>query len=191
MADAGLIVLVSFISPFRAERRMARELLGDDRVPRDLRRHAARGCRVARPQGPLRQGPARRDPELHRHRCPYEAPDNPDVHISTAEYTPEEAADAVIRLLYRCRSSAGSSRASGSLSAVLRLRFVAGWWRVHRVVADQRVGEAVVEGRRPGQVERLPNGPDRSLYGLRIAAGDGQGDLRARAPGGLPWSPPR
>src|SRR5690554_8088722 len=30
MADAGLIVLVSFISPFRAERRMARELMGED-----------------------------------------------------------------------------------------------------------------------------------------------------------------
>ncbi|CAL1549041.1 unnamed protein product, partial [Lymnaea stagnalis] len=29
MADAGLIVLVSFISPFRAERQMARELMGD------------------------------------------------------------------------------------------------------------------------------------------------------------------
>jgi bifunctional enzyme CysN/CysC len=29
MVDAGLIVLVSFISPFRAERRMARELMGE------------------------------------------------------------------------------------------------------------------------------------------------------------------
>jgi bifunctional enzyme CysN/CysC len=31
--------------------------------------------------------------------APYEAPENPDVHISTDTYTPEEAADAVIRLL--------------------------------------------------------------------------------------------
>ena len=30
MVDAGLIVLVSFISPFRAERRLARELLAPD-----------------------------------------------------------------------------------------------------------------------------------------------------------------
>ena len=68
MTDAGLIVLVSFISPFRSERRMARELVADGRVPRGLRRHAARGRRGARPEGPLREGPARRARELHRHR---------------------------------------------------------------------------------------------------------------------------
>ncbi len=32
MADAGLVVLVSFISPFRAERQLARELAGDRSV---------------------------------------------------------------------------------------------------------------------------------------------------------------
>jgi adenylylsulfate kinase-like enzyme len=31
MADAGLVVLASFISPFRAERQLARELAGEDR----------------------------------------------------------------------------------------------------------------------------------------------------------------
>ena len=68
MVDAGLIVLVSFISPFRAERQLARELVGDGRVLRGLRRHAARGRRGPRPQGPLHEGPARRAPQLHRHR---------------------------------------------------------------------------------------------------------------------------
>ncbi len=59
--DAGLIVLVSFISPFRSERRMARELVGAGRVHRDLRRYADRSLHAARPQGPLRKGagPAR------------------------------------------------------------------------------------------------------------------------------------
>ncbi len=68
MVDAGLIVLASFISPFRSERLMAREQLQAGRVHRDLRRHAARGRREARRQGPLCQGAARRDQELHRHR---------------------------------------------------------------------------------------------------------------------------
>jgi bifunctional enzyme CysN/CysC len=45
MADAGLIVLVSFISPFRAERRMARELVRAGRVRRGAHRHAAGGGR--------------------------------------------------------------------------------------------------------------------------------------------------
>ena len=39
MVDAGLIVLVSFISPFRAERQMARELIRPRRVRRGARRH--------------------------------------------------------------------------------------------------------------------------------------------------------
>ena len=69
MAEAGLIVLVSLISPYRAERRMARDLAGEQPLPGDLRRYAARGGRVARPQGSLRQGPTGRDPELHRYRC--------------------------------------------------------------------------------------------------------------------------
>ena len=59
IADAGLIVLVSFISPFRAERRLARELPGGRRVPGDLRRHAARRVRTARSEGSLPQGARR------------------------------------------------------------------------------------------------------------------------------------
>jgi hypothetical protein len=56
MADAGLIVLTAFISPFRAERALARSL------------HPAGGGRKPRRQGPLCQGAARRAGQLHRHR---------------------------------------------------------------------------------------------------------------------------
>ena len=66
--DAGLIVLVSFISPFRSERRMARELVGGRRVPRDPCRCAAGSSRGARRQGPLQEGAGRRAPAFHRHR---------------------------------------------------------------------------------------------------------------------------
>ena len=41
MTDAGLIVLCAFISPFRAERRMVRDMLNDGRIHRDFRRYAA------------------------------------------------------------------------------------------------------------------------------------------------------
>ena len=68
MVDAGLIVVVAFISPFASERRMARALLQERRVRRGLRRHAARARRGARPEGPLQEGPGRRAEELHRHR---------------------------------------------------------------------------------------------------------------------------
>ncbi len=56
MADAGLIVLVSFISPFRNERRLAREIAGDIAFQRSLCRYAARSLRSARPQGALCAG---------------------------------------------------------------------------------------------------------------------------------------
>ncbi len=70
MVDAGLIVLVSFISPFRSERRMAREHDGGGRVPRGLCRDAPGPGRAARRQRSLRQGPARRTAQFHRHRQP-------------------------------------------------------------------------------------------------------------------------
>ncbi len=51
--EAGLITLVSFISPFRAEREMARELVAPGRIHRNLRQYAARNLRTARPEGAL------------------------------------------------------------------------------------------------------------------------------------------
>ena len=99
MAEAGLIVLVSLISPYRAERRLARDLAGDNRF---LEIYVDTPLEVAESRD--RKGlyaKARRGeiPNFTGIGAPYEAPDNPDVHISTAEYTPEAAADAVIGLL--------------------------------------------------------------------------------------------
>ena len=68
MTDAGLIVLCSFISPFRAERQTGARHRSGRRVPRDFRRRAARDGRRPRPQGPLQAGAGRRDQELHRRR---------------------------------------------------------------------------------------------------------------------------
>ena len=66
MMDAGLIVLAAFISPFRAERRMVREMVGGRRFRRDFRRHAARRGRAPRHQGPLRQGARGQARQFHR-----------------------------------------------------------------------------------------------------------------------------
>ena len=68
MADAGLLVLVSFISPFRAERDMARGLMEEGEFHRDFRRYAARSVRAARPQGPVPQGAGWSPAQFHRHR---------------------------------------------------------------------------------------------------------------------------
>ena len=96
MTDAGLVVLVTFISPFRAERRMARDLVPDgrfcevfidtplavaeDRDPKGLYRKARRG-------------------ELSNFTgidSPYEAPENPEILIDTTAVTPEVAAEQIV-----------------------------------------------------------------------------------------------
>ena len=99
MAEAGLIVLVSLISPYRAERRMARDLAGANNfleiyvdTPLDVAESRDRKGLYAK----ARRGEI---PNFTGIGAPYEVPESPELHISTAEYSPEQAADAVIRLL--------------------------------------------------------------------------------------------
>ncbi|MGZ2745430.1 sulfate adenylyltransferase subunit CysN [Burkholderia stagnalis] len=101
MVDAGLITLVSFISPFRAERDMARARVGpgefvevfvdtplavaEERDPKGLYRKARRG-------------------ELKHFTgidSPYEAPENPELCIDTLAETPEQAAERIVAYLLR------------------------------------------------------------------------------------------
>ena len=100
MVDAGLIVLTAFISPFRAERRMARALLADRRVHRSLRGHAARRW----PRSAMRKASTRRPGAANSRTSrasirPYEIPENPELHIDTTTTSPEEAADRIIAYL--------------------------------------------------------------------------------------------
>ena len=99
MVDAGLIVLVSFISPFRAERQMARELIGPDGFV-EVHVDTAVAVAEARDRKGL-YGKARRG-ELTNFTgidSPYEVPESPEIHIDTRHHTPEEAADRVVSFL--------------------------------------------------------------------------------------------
>ena len=68
MTDAGLIVLCSFISPFRAERRMVRELLDGGEFIEVFVDTPIDAMHRARSQGPVPPRARRRDQELHRRR---------------------------------------------------------------------------------------------------------------------------
>ena len=65
----GGVAVCSPIAPFDETRQQVRAMVDDGgrRVLPGARRHAAGGVRAPRPQGPLRQGPAGRDPRVHRH----------------------------------------------------------------------------------------------------------------------------
>ncbi|RZJ05788.1 MAG: sulfate adenylyltransferase subunit CysN [Brevundimonas sp.] len=96
MADAGLIVLVSFISPFRAERRMARDLMGAGEfieVFVDTPLSVAEGRDVKGLYAKARAGALANFTGID---SPYEAPETPEIHIDT---TRESADDAATRIL--------------------------------------------------------------------------------------------
>jgi bifunctional enzyme CysN/CysC len=101
MVDAGLIVLVSFISPFRAERRMARELLGDGEFVEvfvDTPLSVAESRDVKGLYAKARAGQLKNFTGID---SPYEAPESPEVHIDTTAMSAEEAAERIASLLER------------------------------------------------------------------------------------------
>jgi len=84
MVDAGLMVIVSFISPFRAERRMAREFI-EVFVDTPFEECAARD-----PKGLYAKA---LDGEIKNFTgldSPYERPENPEIHLQTLGKSPEE-----------------------------------------------------------------------------------------------------
>jgi bifunctional enzyme CysN/CysC len=99
MADAGLVVLVSFISPFRAERDLARELAGEGRF---CEVHVDTALEVAEARDRKGLYKKARRGELSNFTgidSPYEAPEAPELRIDTALVTPEQAAEAVLAQL--------------------------------------------------------------------------------------------
>jgi bifunctional enzyme CysN/CysC len=99
MVDAGLIVMVSFISPFRSERRLARELMQPDEFFEVFVDTPIAEAEKRDPKGLYRK--ARRG-ELKNFTgidSPYEPPEHAEIHLHTALYSPEEAADQILTKL--------------------------------------------------------------------------------------------
>ncbi|WP_438846295.1 sulfate adenylyltransferase subunit CysN [Asticcacaulis taihuensis] len=96
MIDAGLITLVSFISPFRAERQMARELLGENEfieiyvsTPLDVvEKRDVKGLYAKARAGEIKN--------FTGIDSPYEAPESPELTLNTTSQTPEQLAEKVV-----------------------------------------------------------------------------------------------
>ena len=96
MTDAGLIVLTAFISPFRAERRMARELFPDGEfieVFIDTPLDVAESRDVKGLYKKARDGKLKNFTGID---SPYEAPQEPEIHIDTTEMDAEAAAERIV-----------------------------------------------------------------------------------------------
>jgi bifunctional enzyme CysN/CysC len=103
MVDAGLIVLASFISPFEAERRMARDRVRADEFV-EVHVDTTLAVAEARDRKGLYQK-ARRG-ELANFTgidSPYEAPTSPEIRVDTSQISAEQAADVIIEHLRRTR----------------------------------------------------------------------------------------
>jgi bifunctional enzyme CysN/CysC len=101
MADAGLIVIVSFISPFRAERSMARSRVEEGEF---IEVHVDAPLEVVEQRDPKGLYAKARRGELANFTgidSAYEPPERPEVHLDTASLTPAEAAAELIAALER------------------------------------------------------------------------------------------
>jgi bifunctional enzyme CysN/CysC len=97
--DAGLIVLCSFISPFRAERSAVRELVGDGEFIEVFVNAPLDVCERRDPKGLYAKSRAGSLPNFTGVDSPYEPPENPDIVLDTTAASATELADRVIVLL--------------------------------------------------------------------------------------------
>ncbi len=99
MVDAGIIVLVSFISPFRSERRMARDLVAEgefieifvDTPLAEAEKRDMKGLYKKARRGELQH--------FTGIDSPYEEPEHPEIRIDTMATTPDEAVDLIVARL--------------------------------------------------------------------------------------------
>jgi bifunctional enzyme CysN/CysC len=103
MADAGLIVLTAFISPFRAERNMVRRMIPEgeffevfiDTPLAEAEKRDVKGLYAKARAGELKN--------FTGIDSPYEPPEHAEIHIDTTAMSPEDAADLIVERLLKRR----------------------------------------------------------------------------------------
>lgn len=97
--DAGLLVLVSFISPFRAERQMARDLVEAGEFIEIFVDTTIDECRRRDPKGLYAKADRGQIKNFTGIDSPYEPPERPELRLDTVQQTPEASAEAIVRHL--------------------------------------------------------------------------------------------
>lgn len=97
--DAGLVVITSFISPYRQDRAMAREIIGQQRF---IEAHLCTDidvCEQRDPKGLYKKAREGLIAEFTGLTAPYESPENPELAIDTGRSTVEESVGRILELL--------------------------------------------------------------------------------------------
>lgn len=108
MAEAGLVVIVSLISPYRQERAMARRIAGDVPFLEIFIDTPLQVCEARDPKGLYHQARAGKIPNFTGISAPYEAPAAPDLVLSTEGCTIEQSAASLIPELIRTSAVSAS-----------------------------------------------------------------------------------
>ncbi|BBC02210.1 adenylyl-sulfate kinase [Bradyrhizobium japonicum] len=99
MADSGLIVICSFISPHRSERDMVRSLVSKEEFVEVFVDTPIEECARRDPKGLYSKAKSGKIKNFTGIDASYEAPIRPEIHLRTMEQTPEQMAQAVIDVL--------------------------------------------------------------------------------------------
>ncbi|MBO4395726.1 MAG: adenylyl-sulfate kinase [Eubacterium sp.] len=99
MNDAGLIVLTSFISPFKSDRARARDIIGDGNYIEIYVSTPIEECEKRDVKGLYEKARRGDIPNFTGISSPYEAPDAPQIEIDTSKYTLDEAIEYLMKEL--------------------------------------------------------------------------------------------
>lgn len=97
--EAGVITLTAFISPYREDRQLARDLAGSDDFIEVFADASLDSCEERDPKGLYKKARAGQIPEFTGISAPYEAPENPELHIRTDQHSVEDCVEMVLSYL--------------------------------------------------------------------------------------------
>lgn len=98
MVDAGVIVVTAFVSPFRADRAAARDLLGADMIEAYVDAPLAT-CEQRDPKGLYKKARAGQIPDFTGISSPYEPPEAPELHVRTGDAPLAACVEAIVQSL--------------------------------------------------------------------------------------------
>ena len=100
-ADAGLIVLTAFISPFRSDRRIARDILPQNQFVEVFIDTPLGICKQRDPKGLYEKAERGEIKQFTGIDSPYEVPEAPEVHIEAGNQSVAESVNQLLEYLYR------------------------------------------------------------------------------------------
>jgi len=106
-AEAGVITIAAFISPYRSGRQHAREIVGSERFVESYIDVSLDECEKRDPKGLYKRARAGEIADFTGIDAPYEAPENPEIRITSAQETPAQATEKIMEYLSEKRFLSG------------------------------------------------------------------------------------